>query len=68
MASAMKYGVIEFIGLEKVSWREVFRFITGTIVTVLFFQAIMMGHAGIRILNKHLVNRVARKHDWDDIV
>jgi len=68
LGSVVKYGVISLVGIKEGIWRELGRFIGGLIVLFLFSQAMLIAHTGVRILNRRLVDRMARKKDWDNVI
>ena len=71
VASMLKYVMIAFFALPSIAKLTAVRTLTeltiGVLVAMIFSNAVLFAHAGLRVLNDILLLRMTREKDWDDI-
>lgn len=72
VASLLKYFVLLSLKLPTFAtpsgYEVALVFTVGMLVAIVFTNAVMFAHTGLRVLNDLLLMRFTRHHDWDDIV
>lgn len=70
LASIIKYAVIKVfppaLNESFEVWQNVLRYGFGFFSLMLFTQATLVAHTGIKVLNEILIRRMARIKDWDN--
>ncbi len=71
VASILKYCIFSLLKLPYITNSAILegaiKFTVGSLSMLIFFNAVLFAHTGLRVLNDLLLLRFTRHRDWDDI-